>query len=94
MKTEITNRMNYVEGRLRELVLRGAGKRWDDYEMAMFAARRLDFESSMIGDGAWTDCFLMVAEMVEAARKAGGVVARAAGGQLPARYFMRLALKV
>ena len=65
--------MNEVK-RLRELVMAGARKRWNGDEMALFAAKRLDYELSVIDNGAWADYFIMVADMVEAARSAGGIV--------------------
>lgn len=66
--------MNNNEERLRERVMAGACKRWHDTEMESFVAQRLAFELAMISQGCWTDYFLMVADMVEAARGAGGLV--------------------
>ena len=66
--------MDEKEVRLRERVIAGARKRWNDTEMDLFAAQRLEFELSLINKGGWTDYFLMVADMVEAARGAGGIV--------------------
>ena len=66
--------MDEKEVRLRERVIAGARKRWNDTEMDLFAAQRLEFELSLINKGGWADYFLMVADMVEAARGAGGIV--------------------
>lgn len=66
--------MDEIEERLRERVIDGARKRWNDAEMDSFAAQRLEFELSMINKGGWADYFLMVADVVEAARGAGGIV--------------------
>ena len=66
--------MDELEVRLRERVIAGGRKRWNDAEMDLFAAQRLEFELSMINTGGWADYFLMVADMVEAARGAGGIV--------------------
>ena len=66
--------MDEKEVRLRERVIAGARKRWNDTEMDLFAAQRLEFELSLINKGGWADYFLMVADMVEAARVAGGIV--------------------
>jgi len=66
--------MDEKEVRLRERVIAGARKRWNDTEMDLFAAQRIEFELSLINKGGWADYFLMVADMVEAARGAGGIV--------------------
>ena len=66
--------MDEKEVRLRERVIAGARKRWNDTEMDLFAAQRLEFELSLINRGGWADYFLMAADMVEAARGAGGIV--------------------
>ena len=44
--------MDEKEVRLRERVIAGARKRWNDTEMDLFAAQRLEFELSLINEGA------------------------------------------
>ena len=53
--------MNDEDKRLRERVMGGACKRWNDAEMNLFAAQRHEFELSLINKGGWADYFLMVA---------------------------------
>ena len=65
--------MEFPVEKLRNLVVAGVEKRWGSAGGELRVPRAdIDYEIATIERYGWTDYFVMAAEMVDAARKAGG----------------------
>lgn len=68
--------------KLRSLVAAGVAKRWGGKDGKLLVPQtNIDYEIATIERFGWVDYFVMAAEMVDAARKAGGRIGPGRGAE-------------
>lgn len=70
---KVMKKMELPIEKLRNLVAEGVEKRWGGADGKLLVPQtNIDYEIAAIERFGWADYFVMAAEMVDAARKAGG----------------------